>query len=137
MPAIRPHWPGSLRAPNRNAAISGTMNCRTKPSSANSHESGCNRSCGSKLSDATAFPSKQRVAQVQRFRMRQARQLDARVAAACGVELECAHAVTALQRSLRNIRMLDAGARQGDVRVPQHAALYDDADIVDREGEIA
>src|SRR5688572_21755629 len=127
-----PNHSSSRRAPNIRTAANGRINCRSEPVSANSHDARCKRSDGWKSavadSDATvAALREQRVAQCDRFPMREAGQFDFVVVAAGRVELQRADTVAPLQRPLRNVRVLDARARHRDPRSPEDAALDGDA----------
>src|SRR5688500_17246486 len=113
-----PHAEPSSRAPKITTAIKGRMNCRIDASSTNNHDRGCSRLSGTKSgSDTTVATARdQCIAQGDRIVMLETRQLDFRVATSCGVELERRDAIAPLERALRDVGVLDANARQCNVR---------------------
>src|SRR5688572_27107212 len=135
-----PNHRSSPRAPNTSSAMSGRINCRAEPVSANSQDDRCNRRCGWKsaalISDATVVTlCEQRVAQCDCIRVREAGQFDLRVAAAGRIQLQGSHTEAPLQRPLRDIRVLNARARHRDPRSPEDAAFDCDARPIDGESQ--
>src|SRR5688572_18019242 len=107
------------------ARMMGATNCRMNASNANSHDSGCSRRCGCTCaSDATTVTREELIAQRQRVGMRETRQLDLRVTAPGGVQLQRSDAITSFERALRDIGVLNTRSRQGSLRAPHQAALY-------------
>src|SRR5687768_10295908 len=98
-----------------------------KVMTANSHDIGCSRPSGWKSSVTGRRSTKERISQSDRFCVLQTFELNLGIAAAGRVELQGGNAIAALQRSLRDIRVLNTGAGQRNLRAPQDTLLQDES----------
>src|SRR5690606_3913572 len=138
MSAAQSHRCVPDRDPKSAAAINGTMSWRTNVSTPNNHDVGCKRWVGSNDASGTERLScEQSVTQCQRVFVPQSFELHLRIAAASCVKLQCRDAVAALQRTLRDIRMLDACARERDLSEPPDPIVDGEPHRIDAIGEAA
>src|SRR5687768_14997474 len=122
------------REPSTSANSTGSPNCRSCPAIRNTSDHGCSRRVpvppdGS--DGIVAAGRKQMIADANRAGVAQTGQLDLRVNGACRIDHQCAECVSPLQRSLRDVGVLNARLRDADGAAPDHAAADFNAVRVD------
>src|SRR5688500_1807272 len=118
-------------APKNSSAISGNATCRRLISSTNSHENGCSRPAsatgGGRSDGVVAIASEQAIAQRQRGFARQPLDLQLADLGAGGEDLQRCDAEVARDRTFVDVGVLDARTRNEGFRLPEHAALEQQA----------